>query len=151
MTVSYALTLLTRSGSRHRCGPAPRDHCGVAKLRCIFSTSWSMLKSFFYRKNRLPILLHVDDRPALRGRLVQRLVELADLRLPVVGVFALGIGVVHEPHEARAIAGRGPLQHLQIAVGVSECKNGTTPDKTIDADRLAGAVIHEFDLGGLQE
>src|ERR1700688_201055 len=53
-------------------------------------------------KDQLPVLLHVDDGPAALHGLVQGVVELADVRLPVVGVFALGIGVMNEAGKARA-------------------------------------------------
>src|SRR4029079_10331598 len=41
------------------------------------------------RENLFPILFHVDEGPAFRLGLVQRLVELSDFRLSIVGVFAL--------------------------------------------------------------
>lgn len=64
------------------------------------------------RKDRLPVFLHVNNCPASNGCFVQRLVELSDLRLSVVGIFALGVGMVDESHESRARTGRRPLQHL---------------------------------------
>ena len=73
----------------------------------------------------------------LRLRLVERLVELADVRLAVVGPLALGVGVVDEEAEARAAAGGGPLQHLQVAVGVAEGGDRAAADVRLDADRLA--------------
>src|SRR5262245_15457664 len=88
-------------------------------------------------KDRLPVRLHVDHSPAALLRFVQRLVEPADARIAVIGVFALGIGVVHDAHETRAGMGGSPLQHLQVAIRVAEGENRVTPDETIDADRLA--------------
>src|SRR4029450_4232991 len=78
-------------------------------------------------KDRLPVRLHVDDGPAAFFRLVHRLVEPADARIAVIGVFALGIDVVHDTHESRAGMGGSPLQHLQVAVRVAEGENRITP------------------------
>jgi hypothetical protein len=41
-------------------------------------------------------VLHIDNRPAARWRFVERLVELADVRLAVVSPFAFGIGMVDD-------------------------------------------------------
>ena len=82
----------------------------------------------------------------LRVRFVEALVELADVRLAVVGPFALGVGVVDEEAEARAAAGGGPLQHLQVAVGVAEGGDRPAADVLVDADGLAGLVVDEVDL-----
>ena len=84
-------------------------------------------------------------------RLIERLVELADLRLPVVGVFALGIGVMDDAGEARAGPCRRPLQHLQIAVGIAEREDRPPADEAVDADRLARPVVDELDLGELHQ
>jgi hypothetical protein len=35
------------------------------------------------------------------------------------------------------------LQHLQIAIGITERYNRPTPNVQIDADRLAGAVVDD--------
>src|SRR5215813_3126006 len=74
----------------------------------------------FERKDLLPVGFHADDDPVFRLRLVPGLVELADARLAVVGELALSVVVVDEEREAAAFAGRGHLQHLQVAVGVAE-------------------------------
>src|SRR5882724_1468891 len=89
----------------------------------------------FESKNRLPVVLHADHGPAFRLRLVPGLVELADLRLPVVGILARGVVVMHDQHEALAGAGRGELQHLQVAVGIAEGGDGTAPDDAVDPHR----------------
>src|ERR1700754_2925122 len=98
------------------------------------------------REHLLPVLLHVDEGPAFRPGLVPCLVELSDLRWPVVGVFARGVRVVHDAGKARARACRGPLQHLQIAVGVAESEDRAAADEAVDAYRLAGPVIDELDF-----
>jgi hypothetical protein len=51
---------------------------------------------------------------------VQRCIETAEVRLFVVGIFALGIGVMNDRTEAYAVTDGCPLQHLDIAVGISE-------------------------------
>jgi len=43
------------------------------------------------------------------------------------------------------------LQHLHIAIRISERENRVTPDKTIDADRLARTIIDEFDFRQLEQ
>src|SRR5690606_25200353 len=64
----------------------------------------------------------------------------------VVGVFADGVGVVDDQAEAGAVAGGGPLEHLEVAVGVAEGEDGTLADEALDADGLAGFVVHEVRL-----
>ena len=81
---------------------------------------------------------------AARG--VQRLVEAAEVRVAVVGVFAFGVGVVDDQPEAHAAGHRGPLQHFEVAVGIAEGRDRAAADMFIDADRLAGLVVDEVDL-----
>jgi len=52
------------------------------------------------RKDHLPILFHVDHVPLINGSGHQSDVETAEMRLPVVGIFAFGIGVVNDGAEA---------------------------------------------------
>jgi hypothetical protein len=85
------------------------------------------------------------------GRFVECLVELADLRIAVVGVFTLGVGVMHKACKAGARAGHRPLQHLQVAVGVAESEDRAAADEAIDADRLARAVVDELDFRELHQ
>ncbi len=94
----------------------------------------------------LPVVFHADDGPAFGGGFVQGLVEFADWGVAVVGVLAHGVGMVDEEHETRAGAGGGPLEHLLIAVGVSEGGDGTLADEGVDTDGLARAVVDEADL-----
>src|SRR6185503_19038811 len=86
------------------------------------------------RKHALPVLFHVDDGPLLRRRLVERLVEPADRRLPVVGPLAFAVGVMDETREASSAAARRPLEHLLIAVGVAEGEDRPAADELVDAD-----------------
>jgi hypothetical protein len=52
------------------------------------------------RKDHLPILLHVDHGPPVNGSGPQSDVETTEMRLPIVGIFAFGIGVVNDGAEA---------------------------------------------------
>jgi len=70
------------------------------------------------REHLFPILLHIDHGPALGFGFIEPFVELADMRLAVVGPFAHGIGVMHIETEARAGSPAGPLKHLQIAIRI---------------------------------
>src|SRR5215212_8957446 len=45
------------------------------------------------REDGLPVPLHVDHGPTVQRRGIECLVEVADLRLAIVGIFPLGIGV----------------------------------------------------------
>jgi hypothetical protein len=38
------------------------------------------------------------------------------------------------------------LQHLQVAIGIAGSEHQTATDEAVDADRLTGAVIDEFDV-----
>src|SRR5262245_30094270 len=90
---------------------------------CIYSSSASNSpedNDSLERIDLLPVALHVHDGPALRGRLVQGLVESPDGGLAIVRPLALGVGVADQAHEPGAVAGRGPLEHLQIPVRITE-------------------------------
>src|SRR5437016_2681222 len=87
--------------------------------------------------NDLPIVLHVYNGPAFRRGLVERLVEMADGGLAVVGPFTLGIGVVHDECEAGTAPPSCPLEHLLVAVRVAESSDGTAADVLVNADGLA--------------
>ena len=81
--------------------------------------------------------------------LVPRLVEPADLRLAIVGIFAHGIGMMDKAHEARAGAGRRPFQHLLVAVGVAEGEDGRRPMKRLMPTGLPGPSSMNSTLGSL--
>lgn len=69
-----------------------------------------------YRIDSLPVGLYVDHGPAATRCLVRGLIELADRHLAIIGKFTLGIGVVDDHCEARAVIECRPLQHLQITI-----------------------------------
>src|SRR4029079_18900442 len=122
-------------------GPPPRF-----TLRAMLIPLDRLWRRFCRWEDRLPIVLHVDHGPAFGRRLVERLVELADVGLAVVGIFAHRVGVMHQPHEAQALAERGPFQHLLVAVGVAEGEDRLAPDDAIDGFRLARPIIDEEQL-----
>ena len=80
------------------------------------------------------------------GGFVEGLVELADGRFAVVGILALGVGVVDDEHQACAGTRGRPLQHLLVAVGVAKCSDGATADVLIDADGFAGTIVDEVQV-----
>src|SRR5215471_3396971 len=126
------------------CACAPPATHNAAITRMSF---FMVVPSVVERKDSLPIGFHADDNPFLRHGLVERLVELADRRLPVVGELALGVVVVHEEHQAPARPRLGELQHLQVAVRVAERGYRPAADRAVDAHRLARAVVDEIELG----
>ena len=65
-------------------------------------------------------MLHIHNGPAVSPGLVEGFVETANGRLTIVGIFALGIGVMDDEAETRPRTGGGPLDHLQVAVGVAK-------------------------------
>src|SRR4051812_30915941 len=70
------------------------------------------------------------------------------MRIAVVGIFALRVGVVDDQAEPRTSgAERGPLQHFEIAVGISERRDWTAADVLVDPDRLSRLVVDEVDVG----
>src|SRR6185295_13431958 len=50
-----------------------------------------------------------------------------------------------------ARAGRRPLEHLQVAVRITERRDRPSPDGGLDADWLPRPVVDEVDLGPLDE
>ncbi|MNJ34819.1 hypothetical protein D3C77_295440 [compost metagenome] len=48
---------------------------------------------------------------------------------------------MHQPGKTLAVSGHGPLQHLQVAVGVAKRQDRSTTNDSVDADRLARAII----------
>jgi hypothetical protein len=92
------------------------------------------------------IVLHVHDNPALRPGFVESFVETANVRITVVGPFALGIGVMDVETEARARASSGPLEHLQVAVRIAEGGDGAAANMHVDANGLARLVVNEVQL-----
>jgi hypothetical protein len=55
--------------------------------------------------------------------------------------------VVKQYAETQTIAGRGPLKHLQVAVGIAEGGDGPPADVLVDGDGLARLIVNEVDFG----
>ena len=95
----------------------------------------------------LPVVFHADDGPAVLLRLDhERVAERADLRLGAVGELAYRVVVMHEHHQPRAIACPGPLQHLLIAIRVTERGDRAAADVRVDADWFASLVVNKVHL-----
>ena len=110
----------------------------------------SSLLHFSLREHRLPVVLHVDDRPALRLGLVERLVELADVRVAVVGEFALGVGVVDD--QARSARPRPAVVYCSICRSPSELPKamiGRRPMKRLMPTGLPGPSSMNSTFGSL--
>jgi hypothetical protein len=52
-----------------------------------------------------------------------------------------------KPHESQTRPRRGQLQHLKIAILISEGTYGTPADEFLNADRLAGLIVDKIDSG----
>src|SRR5688572_29272007 len=111
-----------------------------------FVPSW-FASLFLRREDDVPIALHVHDRPTSCGGFVEALIQFTDVRLAVVGPFPFGVGVVNVETETRAAAGGGPLEHLEVAIGIAEGGDGTAADVMLDGGRFAGFVVDEVKLG----
>src|SRR5262245_47670112 len=102
--------------------------------------------SSLLREDCSPVVLHVDENPTPFGRLVESFVEASNVRVAIVGVFALGISMMNDQSEAGAVFHRGPLEHLKVAIGVAEGNDRAATDEAINADRLARAVVDKIDV-----
>ena len=89
-------------------------------LTSLFRDAFPLI-GFSGRKNRFPIVLHAHDRPAFRFRFVPCLVELADVRLAVVGPFALGVGVMNDTGRSA-----DPLRRRSIAASADRRRSCRT-------------------------
>jgi hypothetical protein len=137
--------IIKTTGATSVCGPCTRrlpyfSHwryesclaCVVVRRknadRCHQSRCSGFAYSFLGWKHLFPVVFHVHNGPASGGCFVETLVETADVRLAVVGPLAIGVGVVHVETEAGATAGGGPLQHLEVAIGIAEGRDRPAAD-----------------------
>ena len=68
----------------------------------------------------------------------------AALRGGVVGVFALGIGVVDNETKRRMwVVDCGVFEHLHVTVAITEAGDGAAPDELVDAGGFACFVVDE--------
>src|SRR5271170_2741060 len=81
-------------------------------------SGWSALNrsTFFEGEYDRPVLLNIHHCPLIQRCNVQRLVELSEVRLAIIGVFTFDVRVMNKAHETSTSSRRRPLQHLQIAV-----------------------------------
>src|SRR5262245_43603473 len=84
------------------------------------------------RVNNFPVFFHIYYGPSPGLCLVEGLVELADLRCPVICPLALVISVVHQQCKSSSRPGSRPLQHLQVAIGITKSRRWTASDAAID-------------------
>src|SRR4029453_5462135 len=98
-------------------------------------------------KYLLPFQFHIDHGPALGRRLVETLVEFSDRRCAVVGPLTSGVSVMNIQAETRTRSGTRPFQHLKVTIGVAESCDGPPANEFLNADWLAGAVIHKIHSG----
>jgi len=91
------------------CFRYPASHYWPCWLDIAFS-----LRFFSGWEDEFLFMLHIDGRPAFRPCFGEVL-----LGTSVVGNFPLGIGVVNQKRKSLALAYDGPLEHLQVAVGVA--------------------------------
>ena len=96
------------------------------------------------REHTFPITLHVDHCPLVQSRGVQSRVELPEVRLAVVGIFPFCIGVMDDQSEAYAPAQGCPLQHFEVAIGISEGGDRATADVLVDPHWFAALVVNEI-------
>ena len=99
------------------------------------------------RVDGFPIVLHADDRPTMLRRGVEAAGELADMTFAVVGELTRGVVVMNEQPETRTLTAGGPLEHLEVAVGIAESGDRAAANMLVDADRLAGAIVDEIEIG----
>src|SRR5688572_15316436 len=139
------VVVISTVGGAQLCGTTStvtQPLCGPARI--MSPPNAGCRGSLLERKYSLPIPLHVDQDPASFWRFIERFVERADVRFAVVGDFPVAVRVVHDQAQSRAAAGRRPLEHLKIAVGVAESDGRSATDELLDADRLALFVVDEI-------
>src|SRR4051812_18861137 len=97
-----------------------------------------------WRKNGLPVVLHAQDCPTFRRSFIKPFVERADVRLAVVGELARGVVVMDVETEARPGTCGSPLQHLQIAIGITKGGDGSAANVGLNTNRFTILVVDEI-------
>src|SRR5882724_641188 len=70
------------------------------------------------------------------------------MRVAVIRIFAFRVRMMDDQTEPRPTgAARRPLQHFEIAVGVTKSRDRTAADMLVDTDWLSRLVVDEIDLG----
>src|SRR6516164_1945226 len=88
--------------------PSSARGVGVVQRGRTLSAALCLLKL----EDTLPIVFHADQCPVALLRCIQCLVEVPKIRLPIVGVFAGGVCMMHDQPKAASARHRRPLQHL---------------------------------------
>src|SRR5262245_2536083 len=103
------------------------------------------------RKDSFPVFLYTYNRPSPDPGFIPRLIQRADGRFAVVSPFAFRVGVMNDQRETRAVAGRGPFEHLLIAVGIAKRRDGPPADERLNANGLAVLVVNELHVRQFHE
>ena len=121
----------------------------VSVLHDVFcDAGFHLFNSPLHRRvDHLPVSLHVYNGPAFRCCFVEPFLQAADAGIAVISPFSVAIGMVNVEGESRPRSGRGPLQHLQVAIRVAESGDGAAADVLVDPNRLASLVVNEAYLG----
>src|SRR6266481_5384850 len=96
IAASTARRSMLRCASWSGVGVCAKETCDIVakSVMAEISNFFIFLSSLLEWEHCLPIPLHGNDGSIASRRLIQRPVELADLRLPVAGVFALRVDVM---------------------------------------------------------
>ena len=95
---------------------------------------------------------HVDHGPLVLGGGGEDLVgATAQDRITVVGVFPVAVGVADDQFQGPVRAGRGPLEHGQVAVGVPGRHDRALPDVLVNRAGLLRPVVDDPDFGAFDE
>ena len=86
------------------------------------------------------------DGPAFGGSFIERLVEFADMRVPVVGPLALSTGMMNDQGEARTRTAGCPSIR-KIPSELPKAATGRRSMRLWILDGLAGFVINEVEFG----
>src|SRR4051794_33510719 len=87
-------------------------------------------------EDRGPVVFYADHRPAIRGRVLKRLLGAGG-----VGEFPRGVVVQDEQAQERLVGMPAELEHGDVAVGVAGGQQWPATDPAPDADRLLRAVV----------
>src|SRR5262249_52107356 len=92
--LSASRIIVSPAVRHYRMGLRSLCNIGKHKRQCRTKRRIRYRLLLLERKYHLPVALHVDNRPMIGWREVERHVEAAEMRLPIVGVFAFGIGMM---------------------------------------------------------
>src|SRR6266478_2807462 len=134
----FRLLTLSRHGRKSSLGRP------FSRLRRVSGGTLPVGAALLKFENALPVVFHIDDRPFIQRGGVQRFVEATKGRVPVVSIFAFGVGMMNNQAKAASTGHRRPLQHFEIAVRVAERSDRSAADILVDAHWLADVVVDEI-------